>query len=405
MLGKICFVGVLMAVSACLMRSPEPRSKEKFAKVLDEVGALLSKWGAKSPDEAVAKMFGKADGSYRQMIKNGDAEDLYKIFKHAGDNVKVIAALKKPVFDKMAKVDGLLEAHKKAKLAGERIRKMSLEDLRNGVKDLDDHVSGYDALIAAVKRASKGDNIAIDPSLSRKFELEYPASKVIEIKKSNVEDIFVNLNISRFRLVGTTDEIVEAGFLDEGFSSYRGLRKFVEETIASGKTDDLLAFNKRLSSTGDSNAKAFYNSFLQDSNIKTPDGSYFTYIFARTKTIPQFTSQGALIERLNSIQNATASLQKGLTNRAILLEKSGLTAPQRTAFVSDSLSSAIFVGGGAKGDLTIAEVGIDAWAKGIKNRFVIYLEDLQGKIAFSDETTRMGKEIEKSLDEIGKLKL
>ena len=47
MLGKICWVVLLLIVSACLSCKHTPTGEEKIVPVIDNLATLLARWGGK----------------------------------------------------------------------------------------------------------------------------------------------------------------------------------------------------------------------------------------------------------------------------------------------------------------------------------------------------------------------
>ena len=136
MLGKIFTVCMLLSVSACLVRS-QPTSEEKIAGVADDVAALLGKLGAKSTDEAAAKLWAK-DGklSYKEL------EVLKKLLK-SSDRSAVLSALQRPVTSKLTELDKMLAEYHKAEQMPAPFRTKMVEDINKTLVDINANAAKY----------------------------------------------------------------------------------------------------------------------------------------------------------------------------------------------------------------------------------------------------------------------
>ena len=164
MLGKIFTVCLLVSVSACLVRS-QPAGQEKIAGIADDVATLLSKLGAKSTDEAVAKIWAKGDD-----ISKAEQENLVKLLK-SSDGAAALAALQRPVTSKLARLDNMVAEYKLGK-APEQYRKAMLADMDKTVDEINAALGRYDKIFGPIA-----------PDISYKESSVLEMMKIVGIKR------------------------------------------------------------------------------------------------------------------------------------------------------------------------------------------------------------------------------
>ena len=383
MLGKICTVCLLVLVSACLVR-PQPASKEKIAGIADDVAALLSKLGAKSTDEAVAKIWAKGDD-----LSKAEQENLVKLLK-SSDGAAALAALQQPVTSKLARLDNMLAEYKKGGSVPEVFRKRMLADLDQTIAEVNAAADRYRKITLSV---------VLKHHIPR---LEYPARQVLEMAK--IEGL---ARVKQLYLVGLPDEIVEANLLLRNFDN---LKRFIRESILIHKADNLVAFKKVLTEGNlEDEVYPIYNSLVKVGDRSRPEMVVhsISQIGRELASVPasiagdmmQLASVPANIAGdLMHVKNELKALLTGLRDRAMLLEKSGISSARKAKII---VNSRFFLkGAGEDGSKAMNFVSMSTWAERNYYRLSFKLTDIGKKTAFTQEIIQERQTIEKLLKEI-----
>ena len=165
MLGKIFTVCMLVVVSACLVRS-QPTGKKKIAGIVDDVATLLSKLGAKSTDEAVAKIWAKGDD-----LSKAEQENLVKLLK-SSDGAAALAALQRPVTSKLARLDNMVAEYHSGVSAPQLLRQRMLADMDKKVEEVNAALGRYDKIFGPIA-----------PNISYKESSVLEMMKIVGIKR------------------------------------------------------------------------------------------------------------------------------------------------------------------------------------------------------------------------------
>ena len=365
MLGKIFTVCLLVSVSACLVR-PSTASKPKLAGVADDVAALLSKLGAKSTDEAVAKLWAKGDE-----LSDEDVVDMVKLLK-SSDGAAVLAALQRPVTSKLAKLDNML-AEYKLNTAPAKFRQAMLADMDKTVDEINAAVARYEKILSQIRMQHQ----------HYVSKLGYPARQVLEMAK--IQGL---APLKHITLVGTADEVVEANLLIRNFDN---LEQFVRLNVRKIAPDDLPAFKKMLEK-GDLEDEIYplYNSLL-----KFNEESYMQSISKDVSDIIN-SNTNSMQRRLDYVNKNLDRIKEGLFCRRELLERSGISAARKAEIEKGSL---YFIKG--SDNKTIADFGgMSGWAKETRALLDKHFANLKNKVSFNREIVITKPTIDKTLKEI-----
>ena len=369
MLGKIFTVCMLVVVSACLVRS-QPTGKEKIAGIADDVAALLSKLGAKSTDEAVAKFWAKGDD-----LSKAEQENLVKLLK-SSDGAAALAALQRPVTSKLARLDNMVAEYHSGVSAPQLLRQRILADMDKTVEEVNAALGRYRKITLSV---------VLKHHIPR---LEYPARQVLEMAK--IEGL---ARVKQLYLVGLPDEIVEANLFLRNFDN---LKRFIRESILIHKADNLVAF-KKVIAEGDLENEVYpiYNSLVKVGDRSGPEmvAHSISQIGRESASVP-----ANIAGDLMHVKNRLKALLTGLRDRVMLLEKSGISSARKAKII---VNSRFFLkGAGEDGSKAMNFVSMSTWAERNYYRLSFKLTDIGKKTAFTQEIIQERQTINKLLKEI-----
>ena len=339
MLGKICTVCLLVLVSACLVR-PQPASKEKIAGIADDVAALLSKLGAKSTDEAVAKIWAKGDD-----LSKAEQENLVKLLK-SSDGAAALAALQRPVTSKLARLDNMVAEYHSGVSAPQLLRQRMLADMDKTVEEVNAALGRYDKIFGPIA-----------PDISYKESSVLEMMKIVGIKrmrgrtlaltgKTNAED-----TLKAFLFIRNHRQVVN--LIRESFP-YSVSTKL--DTAPMIKHDLQPVIKMLKEGNLDDDVYPLYNEFLSGAWVGT--------------TLPLVINQQIKIGA--DIWHAKQLLEKleiVLIQRNRLLNMSNLSATRRATIETESLR--FLTGAGQDGSKTLDTVGgMGGWAKTMKTKLL-----------------------------------
>ena len=368
MLGKICTVCMLVMVSACLVR-PSTASKPKLAGIADDVAAVLSKLGAKSTDEAVAKLWAKGDE-----LSDEDVIDLVKLLK-SSDGAAALAALQLPVTSKLTKLDNML-AEYKLNIAPAKFRQTMLADMDKTVEEINAAAARYRKITLS---------IVSDHHITG---IKYPARQVLEMAK--IQGL---APLKHIELVGTADEVVEANLLIRNFNN---LSNYVSLNMAGKWTDNLLAFKKVLTEGNlEKDVFPFYNALIKTGGV---EGTAYTEDVVKMISKLDSRSSDRLASELLDIKRYLDWLINGFRKRNTLLKHAGISEGHAAGINKGSLR--FLRGAGLDGSETMEKIGISGWAKNSYFLLANKMAKVKKKVASNPEIVELRQTIEKTLKEI-----
>ena len=396
MLGKIFTVCMLVMVSACLVRpeASKPNLAGIAGKVAEDVSLLLSKLGAKSTDEAIAKLWSEADD-----MSKADQENLVKLLK-SSDGATALAALQRPVLDKLTEVDNLMTEYSKSLGASKRIRRKILDKLYLEVKNVRRYSENYKDI---------SNHIAPYPLAP----LEYPANQVpkmmerlsvigkdmqkLDLYYDDIEDIN---HLYHFLPVGKLEDVIEADFVT---GNVNRLYKMAENN-ARNNPDQLIVFKKSLENKKYSHVThPLHRLFITDKH-----GNHYTRnVFLAFNSIDDSYKVEKALNRdhfiVKHLKEATIELDyllKGLKKRAVFLDKSGISAARKAEIRAGSMRY-------TEGDFRhllpkeLEGVTISEWAASGISKLSNVLSKLNKQgVGISDDVRRQKSFIEKAFREI-----
>ncbi len=371
MLGKIFTVCMLVVVSACLVRS-QPTGKKKIAGIVDDVAALLSKLGAKSTDEAVAKIWAKGDD-----ISKAEQENLVKLLK-SSDGAAALAALQRPVTSKLARLDNMVAEYHSGVSAPQLLRQRILADMDKTVEEVNAALGRYDKIFGPIA-----------PDISYKESSVLEMMKIVGIKrlrgrtlaltgKTNAED-----TLKAFLFIRNHRQVVN--LIRESFP-YSVRTKL--DTAPMIKHDLQPVIKMLKEGNLDDDVYPLYNEFLSGAGTTLP-----SVINRQIKIGADIWYARELLEKLEIV----------LIQRNRLLNMSNISATRRATIETESLR--FLTGAGQDGSKTLDTVGgMGGWAKAMKTKLLRIKEARE--IKGSDPNLEMAavKNADEILERIAKLK-
>ena len=372
-LDRIFMVCVLVSVSACLVRPST--STPQIAGIADDVAALLSKLGAKSTDEAVAKLWAKGDE-----LSKAEQDDLIKLLK-SSDGLVAIEALLMPVKSKLEKLNSMVKEYGRAGMPYS-LKMQVAPKLEEALAEVNAAAARYRKIQLALE-----DSHTI-PSLL------CGANKVLAM--SEIQGL--GMLSPHFKVVGNPHEVVKANVFLRKFDD---LQSFIFNSISMYQTDKLFAFNKVLKEGNlESEVYPVYNSLLKSTNQ-----SYDTYteeIVAKISRLhPTSISSDDLARELLRIENAVKLLRQGLQAQTKLLEGARITTARAEVIKIGSLS--YLKGAGIDGSEMMTGITISDWSISSLSFLDNKLDDLAKKFALSPEVFQTRQTIEMLFKEIAQM--
>ena len=344
MLGKIFTVCMLVSLSACLVR-PQPTGKEQFAGIADDVAAVLSKWGAKSTDEAVAKIWAKGSNSNRT-----DIDDLAKLLNSSNGHA-VLAALQQPVKSKLAKLDGMVAEYLKGEKAPAHFYKRMLIDMDETVDEINAALINYSSIVNKIAD-NQISNLVQTKFRSGTFEpgirvIDYPARRILEMAKvPGIKTINLEAQYT-LSLAGNSIERLQVWVFMRNFKeAQHQASKLIREGLSE---DEVLVLRKYFSEGSlEDDIYPLYNQFAKWDN----DGNDFLKISHKLRGIDK---------DFNSVWIYLDNLVYGLPMRVKLLDMAGISAARRAEIETGSLR--FLKGAGENGEETLEKIGLSGWSK------------------------------------------
>ena len=367
MLGKIFMVCVLVSVSACLVRPST--STPQIAGIADDVAALLSKLGAKSTDEAVAKLWAKGDE-----LSKAEQDDLVKLLK-SSDGAAALTALQMPVTSKLARLDNMWAEYKAGTNAPEVFRQRMLADMDRTVEEVNAAAARYRAVVLSVVQKHHIPSV------------EYPARKVLEM--GELEGL---AHVKLLRLTGTPEDIVAANVLTRDFNN---LEYFITVNDNAYSSNKLAAFKKVLTEGNlEKDIFPFYNRLVEFAS----GTAYTESAVSNISRIGRWSSSEKLATELNFIRGRLSDITRGLRSRRVLLENAGISKARAAEIDTGSLR--FLKGAGLDGSETMEKIGMSKWARDTSFLFANKMAKVGKKVASNPEVVAVRQTIEKLLKEI-----
>ena len=351
--------------------------------VIDNLATLLARWGAKSTDGVVAKMFAKGNA-----LEAEDYRALRKLLEEGGMNT--VDAFRKPMETKIASLDELLADYKRLS-AGEKIREVRAVE----IKDLGDEIYELDVIYDNFYKLADDDRADVFGLAHRTgVPIDYPASKISELSKIDADTFGRFMEIFTVEMDLNPDGMVE---LYMTLNRHDDLLKFARDSINNGEELKLSAFSKVFSDSNIDTSIRLYNSFL---GIFSDGASQLENISTRVRWVAASDSSDQLVEELDFIRVAANNLKERLITRAKVLDYSGVSPARRTEIEARGWQYISAVSGVSNP----SQKGIGGWAEDMQAQLTTGIGNARSKFAIDAEIRRMHEEINSILDTIKNLK-